>query len=202
LQVKQVNMKIEQYESSQDFIGFVNNLCALENDAATILSKQLETVQFKKGETVLAQGNLCRYVYFINSGLVKTCFESKERTFIMRFFAEGTMFTVLDSYLTQKPSAYKVEALENTVVTRISRTEMDKLCARFHAMETFFRKLVSMASVNMMSRIGEILEEQATARYENFLKENPDLVQRISLGDLASYLGITQVSLSRIRAGI
>ena len=59
-----------------------------------------------------------------------------------------------------------------------------------------------MASVNMMARIGEILEEQASARYENFLKENPLLLQRVSLRDLASYLGITQVSLSRIRAGI
>ncbi|WP_316846222.1 Crp/Fnr family transcriptional regulator [Pedobacter psychrodurus] len=187
---------------SKNFIDFVNSLSVLEKDTADILSKQLETVSFKKGEAIVEQGSICRYVYFINNGLVKTGFESKERTFIMRFFAEGTMFTVLDSYLTQQPSAYKVEALENTVVTRISRTEMDKLCARFHAMETFFRKLVSMASVNMMARIGEILEEQASARYENFLKENPDLVQRISLGDLASYLGITQVSLSRIRAGL
>ncbi|RYD69661.1 MAG: Crp/Fnr family transcriptional regulator, partial [Sphingobacteriales bacterium] len=144
---------------------------------------------------------VCRYVYFINSGLVKTGFESKDRTFIMRFFAEGDMFTVLDSYLNQQFSTYKVEALENTLVTRISRTEMDKLCVRFHPIETFFRKLISMASINMMARIGEILEERASVRYENFLKQNPSLIQRISLGDLASYLGITQVSLSRIRAG-
>ena len=195
-------MAVDQDKLKEGFIGFVNKLCVLGMDATVLLSQHLETVRFKKGEAILEQGSVCRYVYFINNGLVKTGFESKERTFIMRFFSEGTMFTVLDSYLTQQSSAYKIEALENTVVTRISRTEMDKLCAGFHPMETFFRKLVSMASVNMMARIGEILEEQASARYENFLKENPDLVQRISLGDLASYLGITQVSLSRIRAGI
>ncbi|KQM76297.1 hypothetical protein ASE74_19805 [Pedobacter sp. Leaf216] len=195
-------MEIEKYQSGQDFIGFVNNLGALEEDVAAMLSRQLETLYCKKGEAILVQGATCRYLYYINSGLVKTGFESSDRTFIMRFFAEGEMFTVLDSYLSQKPSTYEVVALEDTVITRILRTEMDKLCTRFHAMETFFRKLVSMASVNMMSRIGEILEEQASARYENFLKENPELLQRISLGDLASYLGITQVSLSRIRAGL
>jgi hypothetical protein len=52
----------------------------------------------------------------------------------------------------------------------------------------------------MMKRISEMLEENATERYLHFVKENPDTLQRISLGDLASYLGITQVSLSRIRA--
>jgi CRP-like cAMP-binding protein len=195
-------MEIEQYQSGRDFIGFVNNLCALEEDAGAMLSRHLETLRFKKGEAILAQGSTCRYLYYIKSGLVKTGFESKDRTFIMRFFAEGEMFTVLDSYLSQKPSTYEVVALEDTVITRISRTEMDKLRTRFHHMETFFGKLVAIASVNMMARIGEILEEHALARYENFLKENPVLLQRVSLRDLASYLGITQVSLSRIRAGI
>jgi len=195
-------MEIEQNQSGQDFIGFVNNLCALEEHAAAMLSRQLETLRFKKGEVILVQGSTCRYLYYTNSGLVKTGFESKDRTFVMRFFAEGEMFTVLDSYLLQKPSTYDVVALEDTVITRISRTEMDKLRSRFHHMETFFGKLVAMASVNMMGRIGEILEEQAAARYENFLKQNPGLLQRVSLGDLASYLGITQVSLSRIRAGV
>lgn len=195
-------MKIEQHKSMRDFIGFAESLCPLGSDATDELLQHIQTVRFKKAEVILEQGSVCRYLYYIHSGLIKTGFENRDRTFIMRFFTAGEMFTVLDSYLSQQPSAYAVETLENTVLTRLSKTELDKLCARFHAVETFFRKLVSMASVNMMSRIGEILEEQAAVRYENFLRENPDMVQRISLGDMASYLGITQVSLSRIRAGI
>lgn len=197
-----MNMDRLPLHNCQNFVDFVGRFAALENDAAEMLSQQLETRHFTKGEAVLEQGSICRYVYYIDSGLVKTGFENKDRSFIMRFFAEGAMFTVLDSYVSQQPSAYRVEAIENTVLTRISKKELDKLCARYHTMETFLRKLVSMASVNMMSRIGEMLEEQAGKRYENFLRENPTLIQRMSLGDLASYLGITQVSLSRIRAGI
>jgi len=194
-------MEIAHNEYKQGFIDFVNSLNNLGTEVATVLAQRLETVSFKKGEAILEQGSVCRYVYFINSGLVKTGFESKDRTFIMRFFAEGTMFTVLDSYLSRQASAYQIRALENTMVTRIPRKALDDLRTRFHSVETFFSKLLAMASVNMMSRIGEILEEQASVRYANFTKENPDLAQRISLGDLASYLGITQVSLSRIRAG-
>ena len=67
-------------------------------------------------------------------------------------------------------------------------------------METFFRKLASLAATKMTRRISEMLEENATERYNLFVKENNQILQRISLGDLASYLGITQQSLSRIRA--
>ena len=67
-------------------------------------------------------------------------------------------------------------------------------------METFLRKLVSVAATKMTKRIREMLEENAGKRYKQFVKENKAILQRISLGDLASYLGITQQSLSRIRA--
>ena len=110
------------------------------------------------------------------------------------------MFTVLDSYITQQPSTYSIKALEATEVSYVEQKEMERLCLKHHCIETFFRKLVSMAVVNMMKRISEMLEENATSRYAHFIKDRGYLLQRISLGDLASYLGITQVSLSRIRS--
>ena len=67
-------------------------------------------------------------------------------------------------------------------------------------METLFRKLVSVANWKMTKRIREMLESDATSRYKLFIKENNDIVQRLSMGDVAKYLGITQQSLSRIRA--
>jgi AraC-like DNA-binding protein len=90
--------------------------------------------------------------------------------------------------------------LETTSVQFARQEDIEKLCKSHHCIETLFRRLFSMASLNMMKRITEILEENATTRYNIFLKENEDLLFRISLGELANYLGITQVSLSRIRA--
>ena len=109
------------------------------------------------------------------------------------------MFTAFASYLTQTPSNYMIMALEPTTVTLIRRNDMEDLCKRHHSMETFFRKLVSIAAVKMTKRISEMLEKNATTNYNLFVKENGELLQKISLGDLAKYLGITQQSLSRIR---
>jgi CRP-like cAMP-binding protein len=86
-------------------------------------------------------------------------------------------------------------------VYSILKTDIEVLCRKHHCIETLFRKLFSFASIGMMKRISEMLEDNATERYGIFLSENGGLLQRISLGDLSSYLGITQVSLSRIRSG-
>ena len=108
--------------------------------------------------------------------------------------------TVLDSFVTRTPSAYSILTLEQTTITYLNYSDLEELCNRYHTMETFYRKLLSMAAVNMMERIGGTLEEKAQVAYHTFVKEHGKLLQRISLADLASYLGITQVSLSRIRS--
>jgi CRP-like cAMP-binding protein len=107
---------------------------------------------------------------------------------------------VLDSFVGQAPSTFAILALEQTSYTCLSFANLEMLCQKHHCVEKFYRKLVSGASVNMMKRISDLLEDNASERYADFIKEQSHLLQRISLGDLASYLGITQVSLSRIRA--
>ena len=183
-----------------DIIQFCNKLSQLDKAATDDLLNNLKSKTIQKGDYLLRSGDVCRNLYYINKGLTKTIFNNGDKEFIMRFFPENIMFTVLDSYITQAPSNYMILALEPTTVTFIGYKEMEDLCRKHHCIETFFRKLVSLATLNMMKRISEMLEENASERYANFVKENTALLQRISLGDLASYLGITQVSLSRIRA--
>jgi CRP-like cAMP-binding protein len=182
------------------FNQFANLLSPLDPIASSELQHKLITKTFDKDDYLLKRGQVCRYIFYVDSGLTKTSFHTGEKEFIMRFFTENAMFTVLDSYIKQSPSTYDVLALEQTTVTLISRKDLDSLCKRHHSIETFLRKLVSLASINMMNRISEMLEENGTQRYNRFLKEQGGLLKRISLGDLASYIGITQVSLSRIRA--
>jgi CRP-like cAMP-binding protein len=183
-----------------EFIRFCNQLSTLDKAASDELFDKLKTKTFQKGDYLLNDGNVCRYLYFIDKGLTKTFFYREGKEFIMRFFPENMMFTVVDSYITQTPSTFMIMALEPTTVTCIRQDELEELCKKHHCIETFYRKLVSFASINMTKRISELLEENATERYNHFVKENNSLLQRISLGDLASYIGITQVSLSRIRA--
>jgi CRP-like cAMP-binding protein len=183
-----------------DFLQFCNQFSPLTEEATDELFKNVKTKTLKKGDYLLKTGEVCRHLFFINEGLAKLFFMKDGKEFINIFGIENRLFSAFESYLTQTPSNFMLMALEPTTVTLISYEEMEKLCKKHHCMETFFRKLVSIAATKMTRRISEMLEENATKRYNQFVKENKAIVQRISLGDLASYLGITQQSLSRIRA--
>lgn len=182
-----------------DFFQFCNQFSPLEKIATEQLLENLKTKTFQKGVYLLKPGEVCKNLFFINEGLTKISFDKGDKEFIMRFFSENVLFTVFESYLTQMPSNYMIMALETTTVTQISYDTMEGLCKNHHCIETFFRKLVSVAAVKMSKRISEMLEENATYRYNQFVKENNSILHRINLGDLAKYLGITQQSLSRIR---
>jgi CRP-like cAMP-binding protein len=182
------------------FIKFLDELSLLDAKAAADLSTVISTKNFEKGAFILKNGKVAQHLYFLDKGLVKLFFNKGDKEFIMRFFDKNSMFTGLDSYVTQHSSDYSIIALESTAVFYISYTDMELLCKKHHCIETAFRKFISIASLNMMKRISEMLEENATERYNNFVKANTQLLQRISLYDLACYLGITQVSVSRIRA--
>jgi len=182
------------------FISNLDKISPLTDEAAADLAKVVIDKHFVKGDAILREGNICRQLYYLQDGLVKLFFDKDGKEFIMRFFAEGSFFTGLDSYLTQASSHYSIEALEATTVQSVTYSDLDHLCKKHHCIETAFRKFLSGASINMMNRISEMLEENGAQRYQNFIKTNGPLLQRITLGDLARYLGITQVSLSRIRA--
>ena len=183
-----------------EILQFCNQIFPLDKAASADLLKNLKTKTFQKGDYLLRSGEICKYLFFMNEGLAKSFFVKNDNEFIMSFFAENFMFSVYDSYISQTPSNFSIIALEKTTVTLISHEKMEKLCRTHHCVETFFRKLVSNVTIKMMKRISSMLQENAADRYNLFVRESNEMLQRISLGDLAKYFGITQQSLSRIRA--
>jgi CRP-like cAMP-binding protein len=183
-----------------DFIKYINNVSPLSKEAEAELSARLKSKTFKKGQLINKQGQICRKLYFINKGLVKHYYHHKNRTFIIRFFSEHNVFTVLDSFVRQTPAEFMTIALEDSELTYLDDQDVEALCRNHHSFETFIRKTFSMAAVINLKRIKEMFDADATELYKSFVKENKHLLPRISLGDIASYLGISQVSLSRIRA--
>lgn len=183
-----------------DFIKYINGISQIDRKANDDLLNDLKTKTFNKNDFLLRSDEVCRSFYFMEKGLTKSFFYNNDKEFIMAFFQENMMFTELNSYLAQRPSKYMLIALEKTTVSYLHQKSIEKLCNRHHCIETLVRKLFTMTSVCFMERISEMLEENATERYNKFINNYPSLLQRISLGDLANYIGITQVSLSRIRA--
>lgn len=183
-----------------NFLQKVTTLSPLTNNASKELSRALKQKSMKKGAFLLKADETCNHFYFLKSGLVKLFFDNGDKNFIMTFFREHSFFTELSSFNTARPSKYILAAVEPLELEYIDRLTIDALCKKHHCIETLFKKLNAMATVNMMNRISEMLEDDGKKRYHNFLSHSTDLMQRISLGDLADYIGITQVSLSRIRA--
>lgn len=184
-----------------EILVYANNIIKLDENASNEFLDAFKFKAYEKGTVILREDQTCKHYYFIKSGLTKSHFFKEDKEFIMTFFRENMMFSEINSYLTEQPSKYMIKALEDTTLYAISKTDILSLCKKHHCIETLFSKLFSFATLGMMKRISEMLEENATERYNNFINENNVLLQRISLGELASYLGITQVSLSRIRTG-
>ncbi|WP_375434904.1 Crp/Fnr family transcriptional regulator [uncultured Hymenobacter sp.] len=182
-------------------LAYTDRVVKLDSPVRDELLRAFVRQEIPKGSCLLRAGQTSQHYHFIERGLVKSSFYKEDKEFIMTFFRENILFTEINSYLTSAPSKYQLLALEPTIVHSIGRPDIERLCRQHHAVETLFKQLLAFASIGMMKRISEMLEENATTRYHLFVQQKAHLVQRISLGDLAAYLGITQVSLSRIRAG-
>ncbi|WP_103070862.1 Crp/Fnr family transcriptional regulator [Aquimarina sediminis] len=184
----------------KQLITFITQLSTLDRKAKEELSEITKLKTVSKGDFLISSNTYCRELFFIKKGIVKMQFNSNGNEFIMRFFEENILFTDIESCNLDKHSRYEIIAIEDTELYVIPFSKFENLCLKHHSLETFYRKFLTIANLNMMARIKEMLEEDAKKRYENFLRNHPSLAQRINLGDLSKYIGITQVSLSRIRA--
>lgn len=183
-----------------DFLGYCNKISKLQVEAEAEILASIRTLSLQKGDFLLRKGQICGHIYFIDAGLLKVISAQDDKEIIMRFFWEGEMLSQLKSFSAQQPSDYAIQAIEPCEITYMPYAEIERLAAKYHCVETFYRKLLTHAALVMMERILEMLQETPTQRYNKFVTQHKAILQRISLGDLAHYLGISQVSLSRIRA--
>lgn len=183
------------------FIDYIHNISPLTAEAVADIQTKIQSREYKKGQFVISEHQVCENLFFLKNGLVKLYFiGDKGREIVIRFFSENSPFSSLESFLGQKNTAHVILALEPTEVDLLSKQDVEELCVKHHCFERFWRIALSFAVRHMINRISQLMKDEATVRYNEFIAENSALMQRISLGDLAGYLGITQVSLSRIRA--
>jgi hypothetical protein len=109
-----------------------------------------------------------------------------ERLFILRFFSENNIFTVLDSFINQTPADFLTVALEDTNLICVDYEDVQELAKKHHSFETFLREIFSYAALYNLNRIKGMFNNDATELYLSFTKNNQHLLQRISLGDIAS----------------
>jgi CRP-like cAMP-binding protein len=148
------------------------------------------------------RNSVCQYIGFIVSGLFRVYYvdPSTDTEHNVAFVPEGTFLTSLKSLVTQEACPYYIAALEDAELLVISVGQLHKLYDQSHGWERFGRLLAEQYLVLQQAKSEAMLFQTAEQRYLTLLAQFPGVTNRVSLGHIASYLGIKGPSLSRIRA--
>ena len=172
----------------------------LKDEEFEVISKFFIPKKLRKKQFLLHEGEVCKNIGFVNSGCLREyTIDNKGSEHIIQFAIEDWWISDPNSFLSGLPSIYNIDALENSEVLLLEKSAREKLLDSCPKMERFFRILIEANFVATQRRITESLSTSAEERYLKFIKMYPKLIEQVSQNHIASYLGITPQSLSRIR---
>ena len=187
-------------EKAQTFISFINKHVLLTNDEEALLLSKLSHRKYLKGHYVVQQGDVCKYSGFVVSGCTRTFYVDDEgQEHIVMFSIEDWWASEIGSFVSQKPSDYNVQCIEETHLIQLSFKDQEDLYKQIPKLERFFRLILEQAFVASQKRIISSFSLSAKERYVSFKKQYPKIEQRIPQYMVASYLGISKEFLSRIK---
>jgi CRP-like cAMP-binding protein len=157
--------------------------------------------KFKKNEFLLREGEVCKYNYFVVSGCMRIFSINKEGIENTRYFAfEGKFGTSFMSLITNEPSIEFIQCLENSTILYISRNDFYALVDSEPAVNKIYRNILESAYITTQKRIYNLQGSDSLDRLKWLLDQQPNILNRLSSRIVASYLGITPYTLSRLRA--
>lgn len=162
--------------------------------------QQLVWKSVNKHHFLLHSGDSCEHVFFCKQGMLRMFYENEEGSeHIKSFVTEGRFFSDYRAYLTGEAAFVSIQALEDSICGSISRSGIEQLYERHICWERFGRKLAEALFIAKSRKERELVELSAEERYLLLLKQYPDLEQRVPQYQIAAFLAISPVSLSRIR---
>lgn len=181
-----------------DFIKSQINIS--DSDLETILSN-FDEQTIKKDRFLIKRGQVVTSYFFIKSGGLRIYFDKDDKQITGWLAFQNDFFTELNSLKSGQPTQFSIQTIEDTILLSISKTQMDSLYNKFSSWQQFGRQIWEDAFLKVVNGILSYQTLTAEERYLNMMKQS-DLLQRVPLKQLASYLGITQTSLSRLRKSI
>ncbi len=163
------------------------------------LINRIDVQSFKKKELVLDSSKTCRDSYFIEKGIMRLYYLKDGKEISEFFCGENEWMNSPRSFMQQKPDFYWIDALEDTIVWKLNVKDLIYLFENFPEMERYARLDMGSTFGYVLERLASIRFSSARERYKHFLKTYPHIQHRIPLGMVASYIGITQETLSRLR---
>lgn len=157
--------------------------------------------EYPKGELLLRVGNRSDKLLFIEQGLSRLFYIKDGKDITHQFYPEDHFYMPVESIFQQSPTPYGFELLEKSVVRVAKYSSIESHLDKNENLQKFVRYLMMNAVITLAGRLNTLQFQSAQERYSNMMKQYPDLILRAPLGQIASYLGITQQTLSVIRSG-
>lgn len=185
-----------------DIKEIINQRYAMPDASLDRLQQCLTEVSYPKGFRVLKCSKVEKDIFFIKQGIVRayTSVDGKEITFWIG--KEGATLVSMKGYVNDEPGYETMELMEDSVLYVLKRKKLKELFSEDLHIANWGRRYAEMELLATEERLLSMLSAIASERYKELLEKEPDLLQRLPLGSIATYLGVTQASLSRIRAKI
>jgi CRP-like cAMP-binding protein len=188
---------LDQYQS---LFAVFNSIYPLSHELKSAIVKNSNVIEVKRKTTLLSAGETSNTIYFIISGGARVYYLNKDGKQTNTWFLfENELLISVYSFFTAQPSFEYIETLEDTILIAVKREKLDEMYLKYMDFNFIGRKLTEYYYIRNEIQANDLRMLSAKERYEQLLKRSPQLFQRVSLGHIASYLGISQETLSRIR---
>lgn len=185
------------------FFKKLNEVITLTVEEEAIFRSYLMPKKLRKRQYILQEGDVCKYSIFVEKGLLRSyTVNEKGNEQIVQFALEGWWVSDMYSFITGEPARYNIDALEDAELVLISNTGMEELRKRIPKFLEFSFLQMRGAYIAFEKRLSNMVNLTTEERYTKLVQTYPDIVQRVPQHMIASYLGLTPETLSRVRKQI
>ena len=182
------------------FEEYIHSKIELTHQEFALLRSLGSAEKLRRRQLILQAGEVCRHKTFVCKGMIRTFLTNDDGSeYIMRFVTENQWTLDPESYNLQLPSKFSIDALEDTEIIRWSKENIEKLFAAIPAFKEYSDNLISRTVESSQDRILMNISFTAEEKYQAFITSFPDVFRRVPLHMVASYLGVSRETLSRIR---
>ncbi|MBE8713872.1 Crp/Fnr family transcriptional regulator [Sphingobacterium hungaricum] len=183
-----------------DIQAIFNSITPLSSAGLDTLLSISEEINVPKNTLIIVPGKIERNLFFIKSGLARIYYETASKEITVSFSEKGSILYSLNSYTSGKAGKEYIQVIEDSVLVKIDQVKLQKYYQENLELANWGRKLTELEFIKSEERLVAQFFKTAKERYEDLLRDIPDLPNRTKLAYIASYLGINQVTLSRIRS--
>jgi CRP-like cAMP-binding protein len=182
-----------------EIFAFLQQISSVSAGLAALLERIIKQKKIRRKMYLLKAGHLCRHIWFVQSGLLRCFYINHDAEVCSWFMKEGDVIISIESFFRQTPSYESIQALEDCEVYYIEYNELQQIYRDFPEFNVHGRVLTEKYYCQSEQRLYSMRMQRAPERYGYLLEHQPELLQRVPSKYIASYLGLTEVTFSRIK---